>query len=276
MHDHEDPAEIRRKMKKELQAKYKTVTFVNKSVTSVQESDGIFKLLDTDGGCWNGRKLILATGCFDILPNIVGYKESWGKGIFHCPFCHGFEQARNGSVSMAVLLSQQACPRELEEFWFLHTTLRQFSQKMTVLANGNTIQNLARPGIWAGETSVQPQVVARIEYVESDNHVAVEYCDGALDTFDMVYHSPATQLSGKLHADVGLDMHPAGAIQTVSPMQETSVRGVFAAGDCAGLLKKMAVAMGSGNKVLNAFARADGALGPDLRYGLRAEIREGA
>jgi thioredoxin reductase len=81
MHDGQDPTELRRKMKNELQHKYKTITFANSSARIVRESNGIFEVVDGNAYSWKGRKVILASGRYDILPDIPGYRESWGKGM---------------------------------------------------------------------------------------------------------------------------------------------------------------------------------------------------
>ena len=82
LHDGENPADIRRRMKEEIQQKYKTITFVEAGASTASEVDGIFHIVDTSGTTWKGRKLILATGKQDILPDIPGFKESWGKGMW--------------------------------------------------------------------------------------------------------------------------------------------------------------------------------------------------
>lgn len=80
-HDHEDPAVIRGEMAAELQEKYKTVEFSNVAAGLIREVDGIFELVDAKGKLWKGRKVVLAVGSRDILLDIPGYKESWGKSM---------------------------------------------------------------------------------------------------------------------------------------------------------------------------------------------------
>jgi len=49
-----------------------------------------------NGGRVECRKLILATGVKDILPEIPGFSELWGGGVIHCPYCHGWEFRERG------------------------------------------------------------------------------------------------------------------------------------------------------------------------------------
>jgi len=57
------------------------------------EGDGVsgFKVELADGGRVGGRRLIVATGITDVLPDVPGLAEQWGRGVIHCPFCHGWE-----------------------------------------------------------------------------------------------------------------------------------------------------------------------------------------
>ncbi|GAB4821232.1 hypothetical protein N2152v2_008278 [Parachlorella kessleri] len=50
-----------------------------------------FDVLTADGGCWRGRKLILATGVKDLLPEVEGFKELYGRGVYVCLYCEGYE-----------------------------------------------------------------------------------------------------------------------------------------------------------------------------------------
>jgi gliotoxin/aspirochlorine biosynthesis thioredoxin reductase len=80
--DHKDPREYRKAARSELQNRYNTVTFVDLKVTTVtKEGNGTFRAIDAKGNAWTGKKLILATGVKDILPDIPGYEECWVKGM---------------------------------------------------------------------------------------------------------------------------------------------------------------------------------------------------
>jgi gliotoxin/aspirochlorine biosynthesis thioredoxin reductase len=80
--DHKDPREYRKAARLELQTRYITVTFVDLKVTRVtKEENDMFHAIDAESKAWTGKKLILATGVKDILPNIPGYEECWVKGM---------------------------------------------------------------------------------------------------------------------------------------------------------------------------------------------------
>lgn len=83
--DHQDPASIRIQMQKDLLARYDTTTIANVAVEYVARLDRKrtqFCVTDSDGKQWYGRRLVLATGVSDILPDIPGYESCWVKGMY--------------------------------------------------------------------------------------------------------------------------------------------------------------------------------------------------
>lgn len=77
--DHQDPTDFRAKALNELiHGRYQTTEYVRERVESIEQNeDGIFRALDSAGKEWQGRKLLIATGITDVLPNIPGFKETW-------------------------------------------------------------------------------------------------------------------------------------------------------------------------------------------------------
>ncbi|MGJ4790120.1 NAD(P)/FAD-dependent oxidoreductase [Leptospira koniambonensis] len=84
------PAEWRKLVRKDLE-KYDTINFFEGSVLSVEKSRSGFVAKLSSDKTFHFKKVILAYGVEDKYLPIPGYKELWGKSIFHCPYCHGFE-----------------------------------------------------------------------------------------------------------------------------------------------------------------------------------------
>lgn len=78
-------------------AKYPTAHFKNATVKSIEsQANGnfsTFTVSDSTGKKYTARKIVLGTGLKDVLPNTPGLQEAWGKGIFWCPWCDGYEHA---------------------------------------------------------------------------------------------------------------------------------------------------------------------------------------
>lgn len=80
--DHEDPAAFRAKAKADIQSRYVTMKFQDVGVASVRKLDGgRFEALDDAGERYEGRKVVIASGIRDLMPDLPGYSELWGKGM---------------------------------------------------------------------------------------------------------------------------------------------------------------------------------------------------
>ena len=76
---------------------YPTVEWLGARADDARKSDAGFSV--TSGGReLAAKRLVLATGVRDHLPEIPGLTDRWGKSVFHCPYCHGYELNR-GPVS---------------------------------------------------------------------------------------------------------------------------------------------------------------------------------
>jgi thioredoxin reductase len=85
------PAEFLRLARAELKT-YSTVDVRDGEVVQAQcGSDGRFSVGLSDGQRFRSRKLLLATGVCDNLPDIPGFRELYGRSVFHCPYCDGWE-----------------------------------------------------------------------------------------------------------------------------------------------------------------------------------------
>ena len=84
--DHRDPSEFLAACRKDLVARYSTVSFQDVAIERIkktQREDGtsLFLATDENGEEWWGRKVILATGITDVMPDIEGYEQCWTNGM---------------------------------------------------------------------------------------------------------------------------------------------------------------------------------------------------
>ena len=84
------PSELRRIGREQL-APYKSVRLIDASVIDAARSASGFSVKTSDGECYSARKLLLAAGVVDAVPQIEGFRELYGLGVFHCPYCDGWE-----------------------------------------------------------------------------------------------------------------------------------------------------------------------------------------
>jgi len=91
--DHENPEKLREKARSDLMGRYKTIQIERNAEVAVvaRNSNGTFRVADKTGRVWHGRKLVIATGMRDNFPEIDGLENLWGRGVYPCLFCDGFE-----------------------------------------------------------------------------------------------------------------------------------------------------------------------------------------
>ena len=86
--DGANPADVLRTARAQL-AQYE-LPIIEVEVVQVMGQNNAFTAHLADGRTLQARKLILATGVHDILPDIPGLQVEWGRGVQHCPYCYGW------------------------------------------------------------------------------------------------------------------------------------------------------------------------------------------
>jgi len=84
------PAELLRLAREDV-AKYPTVEVREGRVRAVEGTRGAFRVCLADGGRIDARRVLLATGVSDIVPEIAGLRDLYGASVHHCPHCDAFE-----------------------------------------------------------------------------------------------------------------------------------------------------------------------------------------
>jgi len=176
------------------------------------------------GAAVRGRKLVLAFGVSDLLPEVPGLAERWGKTVLHCPYCHGYEFAEQ---RQAVLYLG---PRSIHQALLIADW-----GPTTLLLNGSAVpdeasqQRLARRGV-----KIEPRAVAAL-IGEGSALSGATMVDGQALAFDVLYVSTLTRLNSDAAERLGcaVDDGPLGPIVRTDPNRMTTVEGVYAAGDIA-------------------------------------------
>ncbi|CAG8949333.1 hypothetical protein HYFRA_00004959 [Hymenoscyphus fraxineus] len=231
--DHKSPKEFRTAARKEIETNYSTIKFQQTQIKFAKRLDSGFELEDASGNVWRGKKLILAMGSADDFPDIPGYKECWGTGIFHCMFCHGYEQKNSPSSGVLALQSQANIPMAIH----MAEGASSMSKKVVIYTNGNeelksgidtTFKSASKPST---QFSVDSRTISRLVKEKSGADVTIEFADGSKVTESFLVHSPNTHVRGPFVEQLELKLAPTGDIDAAAPFHQTSVRGIFAAGD---------------------------------------------
>lgn len=244
--DHRNPKEYRTKARDDLLARYNTIHFENTAVESIHRTaKGHFEAMDSSGGTWTGRKVILATGVRDIFPEIDNYSDVWVKGIFHCLFCHGYEE--RGAASAGVL----ALGDLANTFGSMHMgrMARRLAEKVTIYTDGNEelAEQLRTTVADDPVMRIDNRSIQRLSKGSQAAEVDITLAGGDVVTEGFIAHKPKTEVNGPFARQLALELTDQGDIKTNGAMYESSVPGVFAVGDCATFMKGVtnAVAMGT-------------------------------
>ena len=243
--DHKNPEAFREAARKDLTDRYDTTRFVKSRVEKLVKLDnGHFEAVDSQGNKYTGKKVVLATGVEDLYPEIAGYDDCWGHGIYHCLFCHGFEE--RGAAKAGILAVEDMA--DLMHSTAVGCMAKRLAKSVTVLTHGNTaLTEEIQAACTEKGLAVDSRRIARFHKVPGDNaDVEVEFEDGSKDVFGFIAHKPRSKINGPWADQLGVELTPGLDLKVNPPFNETTVPGVFAAGDCASPFKVVAggVSMG--------------------------------
>ncbi len=219
--DGTDPALLRRTAREQLQA-YPTVRVRDLAIQTATRDGQGFTVSLADSSSEQTRRLLLATGVADQLPPIPGLAELWGRGVFNCPYCDGFEVR---DQPLAVLASD---PRNLQ----LALQLTRYSPDVLLCANGQAgLDDDARGLLAAYKVRLREEPITRLEGADGRLERIV-FAAGEPEARAAAFlHAPTRQHSS-LPSELGCTLLDDGSVM-VDDLGQTSVPGVFAAGDMA-------------------------------------------
>ncbi|WP_455354276.1 NAD(P)/FAD-dependent oxidoreductase [Streptomyces sp. SYSU K217416] len=207
--------------------------------TAVREAEGVTVAL-ADGRTVRARRVLVATGLVDELPDVPGLRARWGRDVVHCPYCHGWEirDRAIGVLATGPLSVHQAL---LFRQWSDDVTF--FSHTMPPPA-GEQAEQLAARGI-----RVVDGEVASLEIVE-DCLVGVRLSDGTVVSREALAVSPRMAARAGFLAALGLRPaeHPSGAGEYIpaDAAGRTEAPGVWVAGNVTDLAAQVGAAAAAG------------------------------
>jgi thioredoxin reductase len=229
--DGREPGAIVADARRQLDA-YSTVQWFDSTVIGVAGGADAFEVESADAK-WQVRRVILASGVSDTLPSIPGLADRWGRSVFHCPYCHGYElqQDRIGVIATGPLSIHQA---QLLSEW----------GSVTFFLNGafelseEEARELASRGVAVDSTPV----------VGIADEARVQLAGGRSEDFAGLFTASRTAPSSQVPGQLGCELEegPMGSFVKTDAMKETTVAGVFACGDLARAAGNVALAVGDG------------------------------
>lgn len=221
--DGADPAEILRIGRAEATA-YPGVELRRGVVESITGAAGAFTAI-VSGRPVTAALVLLAGGQADQVTGPPGLADRWGHGVYHCAYCHGHESAGLPLGVVAARPQDAVLARYLAD---------RFSDDVVLFTGGSmALDEPARALLDAGGVRVAAEPVTRISGAEPE--LVVELAGAEPVPRARLFHRPEATQAGPLAAQLGCEIDPGWATVLVDPRQESSVPGVFAAGDCAQL-----------------------------------------
>ncbi|AFD27861.1 NAD(P)/FAD-dependent oxidoreductase [Deinococcus gobiensis] len=203
---------------------YPNVTFLYTRATTATRTDTGFTITTDAGATLQAKKLLLAYGVTDVLPDLPGLQERWGITALHCPYCHGYEVKgqRLGVLSVGPFSTHQAL---LISDW----------GPVTFFLNGQpapdpvTLAKLSQRGI-----PIETELVAALEG-QPPALSGVRLLDGRLVPLDAVFLGSKLRFSSDLAQQLGCATEEGmqGLFLSTDASKQTSIPGVYAAGDIA-------------------------------------------
>ncbi len=188
--------------------------------------DDRFRVHLTGGHTIVARRVLAATGLVDELPDIDGVARHWGRGVIHCPFCHGYE-VRDQRVVHIVTHPMGLHPAAL---------VRQLTTRYTVVIHDGAVVDPDQVGaLRAAGVRVVAASVRRIVEDEGGRVAGVELSDGEVLDADAVLVGARFRVRAEPFASLGLrtEAHPSGLgdVVRVDAAGATEIAGVHAAGN---------------------------------------------
>lgn len=224
------PAELLQAARDQL-APY-AVELLRVRVTRAARKDRGFELTLDDGRRLCGRKLLLATGLVDVLPELPGAADLWGRGVYACPYCDAWEH-RDTPLA--------AYGREGAE---LALTLQTWSKDVTLLTGGEPLPDGDADKLREADVAVVTDAVGRL-VGDDDGLARIELADGRALECRAMFLKQGRRQHSDLARQLGVPVDDQEGV-TCGQSESTSIQGLYVAGDasCERLLAIVAAAEG--------------------------------
>jgi thioredoxin reductase len=225
------PKEFRAMAREQLR-EYPNVEVRDALVTRIEKHGDVFEVRfgDESVRAW---RILLTTGVHDVLPAIPGLAELWGRTVFQCPYCHGWE-LRDRPWGVLVDSELMAAMPAFVTNWGSH---------VTGFTNGTALSPEARAKLDAHGVTVRDEPIAALRGTNALE--AVELATGTVIPCEALLMRPL-QKPVPLVIDLGLDLDDNGFVKTSQPMRESSVPGIHVAGDAGTMMQSAIVAASEG------------------------------
>lgn len=219
--DGQNPGKIREEAKMQLQQYKEYLNMIEVRIKSVSRDDPFFRVMHEDGNVYRAKHVIFASGVTDELQDIEGLAELWRRGVYHCPYCHGWENRGKKTVVIGQGTSAMGLASTVSNWT---NDITYFSQSESINLPEETQNLLKRHGI-----TIREEKVGRIS--KTDEEIQIRLLEtGDLLRFEACYAPGIITGNSQLAESLGCELQPNGAIE-VNESYLTDIPNVYAIGD---------------------------------------------
>lgn len=235
-YDGSSPSLILEKTREQLK-KYESICLLNDKVTAVKKTKNSFKIITENEKEFQAVKILFCTGVNDCMPNLTGFEDCWGKSILHCPYCHGYEIKDENTGIMA----------NGDAAFELTKTIQHWAKKLTVFTNGTSTLNPEQTKKL--ETRNIKIIESEIKEIKHENGYIkkIIFNNNTSKLINALFVTLPFIQQCEIPEKLGCEFTENCFIQ-IDKHLETSVKGIYAAGDCTSLFRSIANAVMMGNK----------------------------
>jgi thioredoxin reductase len=215
-----DPKVMLETMREQVAA-YPTVSFIADAAVDAFKVNGAILVALRSGAIVTGKRLLLAFGISDILPETPGLAERWGRSVIHCPYCHGYEFSGRplGVLNVSSMSPHQAV---LISEW----------GPTTFYLDGGDLDAAETEALVQRGIRIEAETVERLTG-EGRSLSELHLAGNRSDRLDALFIGPCNHLNSATAEQMGcaIETGPLGQTVKVDETQMTSVPDVYAAGD---------------------------------------------
>lgn len=245
-HEGMPPTELLAGGRSELE-RYTTVEVHSDRVTEITPSANQFAVACADGLTLRARKVLLTTGLTDEVPRLEGIEQLYGRSVHHCPYCDGFEH-RDQPLAVYGAGDKGAG---------LALMMKQWSSDVILCTDGGSeVSPTMKLRLQQHDIATCSERIAKLEGTEDGALQRIHLQSGKALNRSAIFFTTGCHQTSDLSAALGCARDQKGGIVTDPVTEESSVRGVYVAGDASRDVLLVAVAIAEGAKAGVAINRA--------------------
>jgi thioredoxin reductase len=204
-----------------------------------------FRVRLDEGVTERGRFVLLATGVVDELPPIPGVAKCYGRSVFHCPYCDGWEWRDR---RLAVVGRDAAAAAKLA------LSLVTWSADVLLCPNGGRLDRRMGERLRRNGVAIRVEQVVRLRHTNGSIE-RIDFSNGESAPCDALFFATGQHQQNALAKRLGCEFTRHGTVRT-GAQSDTCVPGVFVAGDASRDAQFVAIAVGEGLKAAVAINQA--------------------